>query len=117
MQVKKSGKIILGAKFNRDEEKALNIEIQKKIAEMDRNNTDEIDALVLWVLHTEFGWGKDRLKKFYEAFNPRLDELAARYEITDKGDEIWLATYKLKDRLGIDIHAWNDKVRANIAKK
>lgn len=115
MQVKRSGKIILGANLSRDEEKALNIEIQKKIAEMDRNNTDEVDALILWVLHTVFDFEYDDLKKFYEAFNPELDALAARYEMTDKDDEIWLATYKLKDRLGIDIHAWNDEIRAKNA--
>lgn len=116
MQVKRSGKIILGASLSRDEEKALNIEIQKKIAEMDRNNTDEVDAMILWALHMVFGFEEDDLRKFYEAFNPELDALAERYEMTDKGDEIWLATYKLKDRLGIDIHKWNDEVRAKLAK-
>lgn len=115
MQVRKSGKIILGANLTRDEETALNMEIQKRIAALDRNNTDEVDALILWILHAEFGFGKERLRKFYERFNPKLDELAARYEMTDKGDEIWLATYMLKDKLGIDIHEWNDTVRGGLA--
>lgn len=111
MQVKKAGKIILGANLTKDEDRALNIEVQKRIAKLDRNNTDEVDAIILWVLHDQFGFGKDRLRKFYEAFNPALNALADRYEMTDKGDELWLATYKLKDKLGIDIHEWNDEVR------
>lgn len=111
MQVRKSGKIILGAKLSRDEEKALNIEIQKRIAELDRNNTDEVDAIILWVLWDKFDFTPEQLRKFYEEFNPSLNALADRYEMTDNGDEIWLATYKLKDKLGIDIHAWNDKIR------
>lgn len=117
MNVKKTGKIILGAGLSRDEETALNIEIQKRIAQLDRDNTDEIDAMILWVLHEEFGFGYDRLRRFYESFNPKLDALCKKYEMTDKGDEIWLATYKLKDKLGIDIHEWNDVVRNELTAK
>lgn len=117
MNVKKAGKIILGAGLSRDEEAALNIEIQKRIAELDRDNTDEIDAMILWVLHSEFGFEYDDLKKFHESFNPTLDALCKKYEMTDKGDEIWLSTYKLKDRLGIDIHEWNDAVRKKLSAK
>lgn len=114
MRVKKAGKIILGADLTNDESIALNMEIQKRIAELDRNNTDEVDAIILWVLWDKFDFTPEQLRKFYEEFNPSLNALANRYEMTDKGDEIWLATYKLKDKLGIDIHAWNDEVRAKI---
>ena len=106
MIIKKSGKNIFGADLTRAEEKALNIEIQKQIANYDRDNADEIDAIILWVLHEEFGFGKKRLRRFYDAFKPALDSLCERYQITDRKDELWVCKYKLLDH-GVDIQKWN----------
>ena len=108
MIVKKTGRLILGAKLTKDEEKALKIEVQKQIATYDRMNANEIDAMVLWVLHERFGFGKKRLRRFYEAFTPVLNALCERYEMTDKGDELWLCQEKFKD-YGIDLNEWGNE--------
>lgn len=106
MIVKKAGKIVTGADLTEAEKRALNIEIQKSLAEYDRKNADEIDALFLWVMHDQFGFGYDRLKRIHDNFRPALDALCKRYEMTDKGDELWLCTHKLKE-IGVDIEKWN----------
>lgn len=106
MIVKKTGRLILGAKLSKDEEKAMKIEIQKQLADYIRKNTNELDAIVLWYLHKEFGFGKKRLRKFYDHFNLALDSLCKRYELTDKADELWLFQEKLKD-YGVDLDEWN----------
>ena len=102
----KSGGKVYGAHLTAAERKAMNIEIQKAMAEYDRNNATEIDATVLWILHKEFGFGHDRLKKFHELFGTDLNALCERYELTDNSDELWLCTHKLKED-GIDIEQWN----------
>ena len=109
MVVKQVGKIILGADLNEKEKKALDIEIGKEFAKYNRNNANEVDAIILWVLHDQFGFGHDRLKKFHAAFQPSLEELCKRYEMTDKDDELWLCTRKLLD-IGVDIEDWNKEV-------
>lgn len=111
MKVKKTGNILLGADLTREEESALNMEIQKSLAKYDRNNTDEIDAMILWNLHLIFGFGKERLMKFYNSFSKDLHAMCERYELTDEGDELWLCTHKLKEKFGIDIHELNDQFR------
>ena len=109
MVVKQVGKIILGADLNEKEKKALDIEIGKEFAKYNRNNTNEVDAIVLWVLHDQLGFGHDRLKKFHAAVRPSLDGLCERYEMTNKDDELWLCTRKLLD-IGVDIEEWNKEV-------
>lgn len=104
MVVKKSGKIVLGAGLNRDEQKALKIEAAKIMAEYDRMNTKEIDAAILWLLMTEFGFGPKRLRKMYDAFGKVMDELCTRYEMPDE-DAPWICIQKLKDS-GIDLDEW-----------
>lgn len=86
-------------------EKAMDIEIQKELAEYDRKHIAEIDATILWVLHEQFGFGAQRLRTYYDAFHDRIKELVSRYEMEDQ-DDIWLCTQMLK-RIGVDIEAWH----------
>ena len=112
MRVKKAGPIIIGVHLTAAEKKAMNMEIQRQIAEYDRDNANEIDAMFLWILHSEFGWGHKRLKRIHDRFRPAIDRLCARYEMTDKGDDLWLCTRKLND-YGIDIDKWNSEMELN----
>ena len=108
-RIKKTNGIIYGYELTAAEKKAINLEIQREIATYDRKNANEIDALFLWILHDQFGFGYDRLKRVHESFRPALDALCQRYEMHDKGDEVWLCTRKLKD-IGVDIEEWNKGV-------
>jgi hypothetical protein len=104
MTVKRSGGRIFGANLTAAEKTAMNLEINRQIAEHNRNNTLEIDAMVLWCLHEKFGFGKERLKKFYDSFSGCMDSLSQRYEM-DESEQVYLCTKLLKD-YGIDIEKW-----------
>lgn len=105
MHVKKINGRIYGADLTVAEKQALMIEAQKMVAEYDRKNENEIDAITLWVLFSEFDFEEEQLRKFYDIFSKSLDDLMERYEMTTKEEELWLCTYKLKER-GIDIEKW-----------
>lgn len=90
-----------------NQRKAFETEIKSQLAEWDQKHYEELDALVLWVLHSKFGFGEKRLKKFHDAFVENIDDLIKRYEM-DNEDDVWLCTYKLKQH-GIDISEWNKK--------
>ena len=87
------------------QKKAMDMEIRRQLAGYDEKNTLEIDAMVLWVLYSQFGFGKRRLRKFFDLFNVELDALIKRY-VMDNSDVEWLCTRKLKDA-GIDISEWS----------
>lgn len=81
MRVKKAGGKVYGADFTAAERKAMNLEIQRQLAEYSRKHANEIDA----------------------SFKAEYFDLIKRYEM-DESDNIWLNTYKLKE---IDIESWN----------
>ena len=105
MEVIKIGNCITGAVFTKAEKKALDIEVKKALADMDKKNTKEIDAMVLWVLHEQFGFGPERLKKFHDNFIVEMKALIDRYELP-KTDTPWLCTDKL-EKYGIDLDDWD----------
>lgn len=109
MRIKKTGNKIYGGSMSVAEKKAMDMEIMRQLAEYDRKNSIEIDALVLWVLHEQFGFGEKRLRQFYEAFTPAINDLIKRYELGD-ADSVWLCTRKLKE-FGIDVEEWHNERR------
>jgi hypothetical protein len=86
------------------ERKAMNEEINRQLIEADRKYTNDFDAMVLYTLHTHLGFGKKRLRKFWEAFKTEHDKLIEYYQMPSEG--AWLADYKLKE-IGVDVAEWN----------
>ena len=109
MRAKRAAGRVYGASFTSAEKKAMDMEIQRQLAEYDRKHELEIDAMVLWVLHVTEGFGEKRLKRFYDGFAPALDALIHRYDMDDS-DQVWLCTKQLKEH-GIDISKWHDERR------
>ena len=105
MQVKKSNGKIFGADLSAAEKKALNMEIGRQLADYSQKYELEIEAMVLLMLRTEFGFGEERLKRAHKALSEGIDNLVERYQMED-GDAAWLCTYKLKEQ-GFDISKWD----------
>ncbi len=114
MIIKKSNGKIFGAELTDAEQKAMLIEIRKQLASYGKKHERETDAIILWVLHTEFGFGPERLRRFYDAFAPCVNELIKRYELDDD-DQAWICTYKLKE-YGIDLEQWGKERGQGIEK-
>lgn len=104
--LKRFGKVY-GAQLTKDEQKAMNIEIQKELAEFTRKHENEVDALFLWWLHDKRGYGHKRLREAYEDFSKAMDDLRERY-LVEEGDEVWFCTTLLRN-YGIDIEKWNEE--------
>ena len=105
MRVKKFNGKPYGVEFSAAERKAMNLEINRQIAEKDEKYQENIDALVLYVLMVHYGWKKKRLRKFWDAFIKEHKALREYYLMDDPGDNEWLAHWKLK-KIGVDIHEW-----------
>lgn len=112
---KRAGGRIFGVQFSKKEQDAIDQEIQRQCAEYDRKNENEIDAIILWLLHEKFGFGMKRLRRFYDLFRTEFDALVKRYEM-EKEDGVWLCTYKLK-QYGLDIEQWNKEEEQDEARR
>ena len=102
-----------GADLSSKERKALDKEIRRQIIELDKQHSDDVDSMVLYTLHTRFGFGKKRLRQFYEALLQEHDKLVHHYDMPD--DYPWLCKHKLKE-IGVDIEQWNQELIIEEAK-
>ena len=103
----KSGGKIFGAKLTNAEQKALDAEIGRQAAEWERLHEIEFDAMTLYVLMVEYGWGEKRLRRFFDTYRKAHRALIRRYELNaHDGDNAWLCQRTLKEH-GIDIETWD----------
>lgn len=80
-------------------------EIHKSIIEKEKILSLDIDTCVLWTLHIKYGWGKQRLKKFYtDLFEEHL-RMRQFYDI----DEPYPERMKLKEK-GADVETWYNEL-------
>ena len=77
----------------------MNEEIEKEIDAKLQAEVTQIDAVILWTLHLCFGFGKKRLRRFYDFF-VKLSGVNDRWKI--RADNI-----ELLKGIGVDIEEWN----------
>lgn len=108
MTFKRCGKTIFNMSLTSAEQKVLDREIEKQLAESIRKRDLEIEARVMYAIRAMTGWGKIKLRRVYDDVDNSLDSLAAHYEMgEDGGDDLtWLCLEKLKAD-GIDIEQWS----------
>lgn len=76
----------------------------KQIVENDRAFDMDKESSILWMLHTQFGFGPKRLKLAWKLFYAETLKLREHY-LMEQADDGWLARKKLKD-IGCDIEEW-----------
>lgn len=96
------------ANIQREVEKRVREETQKQTKEIARKLCDTIDAVCLWTLHETFGFGKDRLRRFFDDFNKGYQEMLDFYEMGDDTTFVYLK--KLHD-IGVDIEEWENETK------
>lgn len=80
-------------------------EIHKNLVEKEKELALDVDTCVLWTLHNKYGWGKQRLKKFYlDLFEEHLN-MRKYYDI----DDMYPERMKLKEK-GVDVEAWYNEL-------
>lgn len=72
MRIKKAGGKVYGADFTAAERKAMNLEIQRQLAEYSRKHANEIDAIILWQLHAQYGFGEKTPETVLRPFQGRV---------------------------------------------
>ena len=88
-------------KLSNSQMKALEGEIRDTIASSVRKLSSNIEAIVLWQLHEQKGWGVKRLEEFLEGFRPALQELMDFYGVEGTEDVEFACVQNLKS-IGFD---------------
>ncbi len=89
--------------FTSKERKAMQAEIDRQTAQNVKNLSSNLQALVLWSLHEQLGFGQRRLLEFQQGFLPLIKELQDFYEASSAEETEFICKYKLKNECGIDV--------------
>ncbi|MBO7462038.1 MAG: hypothetical protein J6T96_05535 [Bacteroidales bacterium] len=85
---------------------AFDDEVNRQLEERSKDWYNNIDALILFTLHDEFGFGKERLKRFLYAMVNNNEKLISHYQIKDSE---FVCKTKLKE-IGIDVEKLNQEI-------
>lgn len=105
MTVNRAGSTIFGAHFSKAEKKALDIEARKAVVKESQRHYSDMDASLLYYAHDKYGWGKKKLRDFWEGFSKIRKELTEWYLLENNDDVNWVCKQKLKD-IGVDVEEW-----------
>ena len=78
--------------------------LRKEITKSTHEYIHKLDSAVLYLLYEEYGFGKKRLRQFYDRFHNVLDGVAERYEY-DVSEAPDICELKLKD-IGVNLREW-----------
>ena len=98
-------KVDIHGKLSHEVRQKIRREARTQMLEQHRKINADFDAMVLWVLHSRFGFGKKRLERFYEEFLKEYEEMKEYYASND--DTIIFAAREKLKRIGVDVYAWN----------
>jgi hypothetical protein len=96
------------------ERRAMEDEINRQTAQNVKKLSADLQALVLWQLHEQLGFGKRRLLRFQKSFAPMLQELQRFYEVRSAHDTDFICKYKLKQEVGIDVEELDEMFQFNV---
>lgn len=88
-------------KMTNAEMKALEGSIREQIAKSVDRLKGNIEAIVLWQIHEQFGCSVKKLEAFLEGFQPALQELNDFYGLSDVDETECACVYNLK-AIGFD---------------
>lgn len=87
-----------------DARRLLEREMKLQMNEIAEERNTNIVAIILYTLHEYAGWGKRKLKDFYDRFDKINKEQREYYQLSED-DDAFLCKIKLKE-LGIDVDEW-----------
>lgn len=97
--------------------KAINDEINRQTGENVRNLSINLQAIMLWSLRKQLGWGKKRLLRFQKNFLPLIQELQEYYQLDNARETEFVCLHKLKNEVGIDVEQLNEMLQLEVKMK
>lgn len=100
-------KVKIPYKLTNKEQAAFDAEVQKQLSEARVRDSDEFDASVLWAMHLCFGFGKKRLRRFYDFYRTLY--------LSNKRWQFGRNEVELLKKIDVDIEVWNRDSENNSA--
>jgi hypothetical protein len=102
VEIRKNKRGNTKVKLTPGEERAMYKEIEDQLLEFVCDNLLEIEAMMLMQLREQLGFGKKRLTRFYDNFDPTIYDLMVRKIKYENGEKPQPSIERLK-AIGVDI--------------
>ena len=97
--------------MSKEEKRALQAEVSRQARQISDRFAIEIDATIHWALHEKFGFGPERLRRFYDCVYESREMLLQRYDMHDDAEFILL--HKLRE-IGVDVQKWSAEQKQHV---
>lgn len=104
MNLKRFQGKIFGVDFSPKEQDIINAEINRQLVKRHKQFADDVDYMIMRILHKHFGFGPTRLRRFYDIFIEENNSLMQHYELADAG--AYVARKEMND-IGCNVEEWN----------
>ena len=104
---------IFDVDLNAKERQVLNQKVNELLITRHGEFVDDVDYMILYILHNRFGFGAKRMRQFYEAFLTENEKLIKHYEMSDAG--VYVARKEMNS-VGVDFEKWNNERRDGFEK-
>lgn len=110
LQKRKGGKKMNAfvPRLSSKERKEIEREVRLQTAQNVKNLSLNLQAIVLWNVHEQLGFGQKRLIEFQRTFLPLIKQLQDFYMAEDAEETEFILLYKLKNEVGVDVRELND---------
>ena len=95
-------------RLSNKERKEIEREVRFQTAKNVKSLSLNLQAIVLWNLHEQLGFGQRRLLEFQKSFLPLIKQLQDFYMAEDAKETEFILLYKLKNEVGVDVKQLND---------
>ena len=95
---------IFDVDLNTKERQVLNQKVNELLIKRHEEFADDVDYMIMYILHNHFGFGLKRMRQFYEAFITENEKLIKHYEMSDAG--VYFARKEM-NAIGCDFEKWN----------
>lgn len=95
---------IFDVELTKKEQQVLDEKINQRILEQHTKFADDVDYMILYILHRYFGFGLKRLRKVYDLVRQVNEALVKHYESTDAG--VFIARKEM-NAIGCNVEEWN----------
>lgn len=95
---------IFDVELTKKEQQVLDEKINQRILEQHTKFADDVDYMILYILHRYFGFGLKRLRKVYDLVRQVNETLVKHYESTDAG--VFIARKEM-NAIGCNVEEWN----------
>lgn len=95
-------------RLSNKERKEIEREVRRQTAKNVKDLSLNLQAIVLWNIHEQLGFGQKRLIEFQRTFLPLIKQLQEFYMAEDAAETEFILLYKLKNEVGVDVMELDD---------